>query len=80
MALEAAACSDVGQQRKANEDCYALAAEHGLYVVADGLGGHAAGQLASELCCRARVRAIERAGAHWRFFMSARARSSSALV
>jgi protein phosphatase len=59
MVLEAAAASDVGQQRKANEDCHAVAAEHGLYVVADGMGGHAAGQLASELCCRAIVRAIE---------------------
>ncbi len=42
MALEAAACSDAGQQRKANADCYALAAEPGLYVVADAMRGRAA--------------------------------------
>jgi protein phosphatase len=58
MRLRGAAVSDVGRQRKANEDCYAVDADLGLFVVADGMGGHAAGQLASELCCRAMVDAV----------------------
>jgi protein phosphatase len=45
-------------RRKANEDCYALAPDIGLYLVADGMGGHAAGQLASELAAQAAVNAL----------------------
>ncbi len=40
--------SDVGRVRKHNEDSYLLDDQIGLYVVADGLGGHAAGEVASE--------------------------------
>jgi len=56
--LRSAALTDVGRRRKANEDCYALAPDLGLYLVADGMGGHAAGQLASELAAQAAVDAL----------------------
>ncbi len=50
--LEAYGQTDVGRRRKLNEDAFLIAAETNLYVVCDGMGGHNAGEVASELAVR----------------------------
>jgi len=47
--VESASITDKGKKRKANEDALILEDALGLYVVADGMGGHRAGDIASRL-------------------------------
>jgi serine/threonine protein phosphatase PrpC len=45
--------TDPGLKRKHNEDAYAILEDHQLFVIADGMGRHAAGEVASQLCVEA---------------------------
>jgi len=42
--------TDPGLKRKHNEDAYTILENHHLFVIADGMGRHAAGEVASKLC------------------------------
>ena len=51
--FRSAAASDVGRVRSVNEDSFIERPESGLWVVADGLGGHSDGENASRMVCDA---------------------------
>jgi protein phosphatase len=50
--LEVAGATDAGCVRKNNEDNFAIEADLGLLVVADGMGGHNSGEVASDLATK----------------------------
>jgi protein phosphatase len=47
--IESAGLTDVGKKREGNEDAFLINDELGLYIVADGMGGHQAGEVASKM-------------------------------
>ncbi len=47
--IESSGITDVGKKRKGNEDAFFLDDRAKLYIVADGMGGHRAGEVASNL-------------------------------
>jgi serine/threonine protein phosphatase PrpC len=58
--FEAAAATDRGLRRPENEDAYLVDTTRGLFCVADGMGGHAAGEVASRMAVEALAREMAR--------------------
>lgn len=52
LTLKAAGRTDIGRRRQHNEDVVLVREDLGLFVVADGAGGHNAGEVASALAAR----------------------------
>jgi serine/threonine protein phosphatase PrpC len=55
LTLDFAAATDIGCRRTNNEDSYGYNAEDHIYVVCDGMGGNAAGEVASGMAVRALI-------------------------
>lgn len=51
MKFKFGARSDVGLSRQFNEDCYLVDEALGMFIVADGMGGAAGGEIASRMAC-----------------------------
>lgn len=56
----AAAASDKGRKRPSNQDAAAYSVEHGIYVLCDGMGGAAGGEVASSTAVQEVMRSLTR--------------------
>ena len=74
MRVKACGLSDVGLTRAHNEDYFEIDPQHRLYVVADGMGGHSHGEVASQLAVNSIREFIAKSADHdntWPFGMEA---------
>ena len=62
MRLKVGAATSVGKVRPINEDAYLARSAQGLFVVCDGMGGAAAGEVASQLAVDTIASCLESAG------------------
>lgn len=53
LSIQAAALSDCGRHRPVNEDSWISDTQLGLYAIADGMGGHGSGDVASSMATQA---------------------------
>jgi PPM family protein phosphatase len=65
--LRAFGVTDKGRVRPTNEDCFAVREDLGLCVIADGMGGHNAGEVASRLAVDAVIETCASMPESWLF-------------
>lgn len=53
--------TDTGLKRESNQDAFLINEDLGLYIVADGMGGHSGGEVASQLAVVTAQQAIQKA-------------------
>jgi protein phosphatase len=73
--IRASGLSDVGRARTHNEDCFGIDPEHRMFVVADGMGGHNHGEVASRIAVKAIQEFVEQTAENdttWPFVYDAR--------
>ncbi len=61
MPLEVGLCTDVGRVRETNEDYLRAVPEQGIVALADGMGGHSAGEVAAEVAVEVVVEELHHA-------------------
>jgi len=73
--VRACGLSDVGRARTHNEDCFGIDPDHRMFVVADGMGGHNHGEVASRIAVKAIQEFVEQTAENdttWPFVYDAR--------
>lgn len=81
--VKSSGLSDVGRARTHNEDCFEIDTEHRLYLVADGMGGHKYGEVASRVAVEAIrdfVVSTHESDSTWPFVLDSRLRRHSNLL
>ncbi|MBK24913.1 MAG: protein phosphatase [Halobacteriovorax sp.] len=67
---KAVGLTDVGRKRDHNEDFLTMKPDLGLYIVCDGMGGHAAGEVASEMTATVISKVVQKNFSHVIDFMA----------